>query len=93
MTFARLFEPGWPERAAHTLVVALLALAALLAAFTLADAATVRGRARAARRAWARAAAETTTVEARTDGTQIARTTTERTARRLLHILIGDEEL
>lgn len=87
------FAPGWPERFAHAAAVALLVAAALLAAFALAEAASPRGRVRAVMRGWARAAEATTTTETLRDGTLIARTTTERTARYLLNAVINEEEL
>ncbi|SNT60601.1 hypothetical protein SAMN05216276_107829 [Streptosporangium subroseum] len=90
---ARVFAPGWPERAAHAVAIALLAAAAVLVAFALAEESSLRGRSRAVVRSWARSAAETTTVEARRDGSTIARTTTEQTARHLLFSVIHEEDL
>ncbi|ACZ92013.1 hypothetical protein [Streptosporangium roseum] len=87
------FAPGWPERFAHGVAVALLAAAAVLVAFALAEESSLRGRARAVVRSWARSAAETTTVETRRDGTTVARTTTEQTARHLLFAVIHEEDL
>jgi hypothetical protein len=84
------FAPGWPERAIHRIAVVLLIVLALLVAFTLAEQASVRGRARAVSRSWARAANEATTVQACRDGTLIARTTTEQTALCLLKTVIGE---
>ncbi|MFF5115036.1 hypothetical protein [Streptosporangium sp. NPDC000509] len=90
---AAAFAPGWPERAAHGVAVALLAAAALLVAFALAEETSLRGRARAVARSWARSAAETTTVQVLADGTLIAQTTTEQTARHLLSAVIHEEDL
>ncbi|MEV4180696.1 hypothetical protein AB0J28_04525 [Streptosporangium canum] len=90
---AAAFAPGWPERFAHGVAVALLAAAAVLVAFALAEEASLRGRARTVVRSWARSAAETTTVQTLADGTLIARTTTEQTARHLLSAVIHEEDL
>ncbi|MEU4834149.1 hypothetical protein [Streptosporangium sp. NPDC023615] len=90
---AAAFAPGWPERAAHAVAVGLLAVAAVLIAFALAEESSLRGRLRAVVRSWARSAAETTTVQVLADGTFIACTTTEQTARHLLHAVIHEEDL
>lgn len=86
---AGAFAPGWPERAIHLIAIGLLIALALLVAFALAEETSLRGRARAVTRSWARAAAEATTVEARGD-VLIARTTTEQTAICLLKTVIGE---
>ncbi|WP_436764385.1 hypothetical protein [Streptosporangium sp. V21-05] len=87
------FAPGWPERAAHGIAVALLAAAALLVAFALAEETSLRGRARAVARSWARSAAATTSVQVLADGTLIAQSSTEQTARHLLDAVIHEEDL
>jgi len=92
-SLGKAFFPGWPERAAYYLAVALVVVLAALVAFTLAEEANLRGRTRAVRRAWRRSAKEAITVETHCDGTVIARTTTLQTALHLLRTLIGDEEL
>ncbi|GGK94257.1 hypothetical protein Ppa06_64610 [Planomonospora parontospora subsp. parontospora] len=86
------FAPGWPERFAHTVAVALLAAAAVVAAFVLAEQTSLRSRARAVRRSWLRAVEATTTAEACGDGAWIARTSTYDTALYLLHTVITEEE-
>jgi hypothetical protein len=70
-----------------------MAIAAVVVAFVLAEESSLRGRARAVVRAWARSATETTTVELRSDGTTIACTTTEQTACHLLFSVIHEEDL
>ncbi|MFD8564950.1 hypothetical protein ACFV1N_47440 [Streptosporangium canum] len=92
-SLSEMFAPGWPERAAYYLAVALVVTLAALVAFTLAEEGSLRGRVRAVRNAWRRAAEETITVETHPDGTVVARTTTRQTALHLLRTLIGDEEL
>ncbi|MEV7012015.1 hypothetical protein [Streptosporangium sp. NPDC051022] len=90
---AMAFAPGWPERFAHAVAVALLVAAAVVIAFVLAEESSLRGRARAVLRSWTRAAAATTTVETLPGGTVVARSSTEQTARYLLDAVINEEEL
>ncbi|MFI6513314.1 hypothetical protein ACIBCT_37410 [Streptosporangium sp. NPDC050855] len=90
---AAAFAPGWPERAAHAVAVGLLAAAAVLIAFALAEESSLRGRFRAVVRSWARSAAATTSVQVLADGTLIAQSSTEQTARHLLDAVIHEEDL
>ncbi|WP_157254821.1 hypothetical protein [Nonomuraea typhae] len=87
---SRLLAPGWPERLLEHLAVVLLALAAVVLEFALAESATLSGRGRAVRRRWRRAASEVTTVERHRDGRTVVRTATQQIALRLLRDAMGE---